>query len=847
MATRIPIPLGQQRQQVQIGMPVARTPMVAVEDRTGQAVAGGFGQVADSWKRVEEEGARAWVSKSGAQAQLDWMQRLGERQSAAQPGAAGFVDGIRAEYQQYREEALANAPANVRRYYEAKLDDIGSYVESNAIRFQASEKAAYTRDLYQQGIASSVQVASQDPSQYDSLIASQRALLGASELPPSMRTELIRGAEREISYAAEFAKMRADPSSWLGERAPTAFGLSGGLPAIRVSDAVRRYQPVVETAASAAGVDPRVMLAQLQAESGGNPNAVSPKGAAGIAQFMPDTATRYKVNPNDPESSIRGQAAYMRDLLEMFDGDYAKALAGYNWGEGNVQKAVRKYGASWLERAPKETKDYVGKILGGEQPQEPGTAARVGSPAFDALPLSDQQRLIERATTLSKQNQAFVQAQIQDTVRDATSSILATGEWNGPQLTRASFIHAYGASEGAARWDGFQSVQQLGTDIQDVKALSAADQDALLAVRRPDSGPGYTDAQKRYELLESAVATVRKQRDADPAYSATQSSEQVRDAYLALATSGQSGAMGADLRAVSSDYAVKAMAEQRRLGVSNPRILPQSEIKRVSNMLQQHKDDSEDTAVMISMLEQQWGAHWPKVFSELAGSGGLPDAALVIPNIDDQGVRERIARTATIDEKTLKTRLPEHGVRDVEDELATQMADAWNSFVYQGGGPRNYQVVYDTARKLALSYAAGGIAPKKAALQAYQEVMGNRYEFGDTYRVPRAERPDEVMPGIQRVLQDLNPEALALPVSLAGLPGEAAKNAYLDVVRNRAVFVTNRDESGLDLYVLGENGLSPVLALSGEQVSFAWGDLRGNDPISAGSPYIGYRKPGGGQ
>lgn len=104
------------------------------------------------------------------------------------------------------------------------------------------------------------------------------------------------------------------------------------------------------------GLDANVMLAQLWQESRFNPKAVSPAGAKGIAQFMPDTARRFGLrDPFNVEQSIRAQAQYMRFLLDKF-GDYALALAGYNAGEGNVQKfgGIPPF---------KETRDYVAKIL----------------------------------------------------------------------------------------------------------------------------------------------------------------------------------------------------------------------------------------------------------------------------------------------------------------------------------------------------------------------------------------------------------------------------------------------------------------------------------------------------
>lgn len=106
------------------------------------------------------------------------------------------------------------------------------------------------------------------------------------------------------------------------------------------------------------GLNPDIAIKQIWAESGFNPRASSGK-ANGIAQFTPDTARRFGVNVNDVDSSLNGYGKYMRFLLDRFKGDYRKALAGYNAGEG----AVDKYGG-----VPPyaETQGYVAKILGGD-------------------------------------------------------------------------------------------------------------------------------------------------------------------------------------------------------------------------------------------------------------------------------------------------------------------------------------------------------------------------------------------------------------------------------------------------------------------------------------------------
>ena len=105
------------------------------------------------------------------------------------------------------------------------------------------------------------------------------------------------------------------------------------------------------------GVDSLLVEAIVAVESNFNPWAISPKGAMGLMQLMPETAQRYAVHdPFDPLQNIAGGTRYLRDLLYRFDGDLPQALAAYNAGETAV---VRYRG---IPPYP-ETKDYIQKVL----------------------------------------------------------------------------------------------------------------------------------------------------------------------------------------------------------------------------------------------------------------------------------------------------------------------------------------------------------------------------------------------------------------------------------------------------------------------------------------------------
>lgn len=134
---------------------------------------------------------------------------------------------------------------------------------------------------------------------------------------------------------------------------------------------------VVQEAGLRYGVDPCLVVAVMSQESGYRQNAISPKGASGYMQLMPDTARRLGVSDIfDPRQNVHAGTRYLRMLLERFGGSIELALAGYNAGEG----AVERYG----RRIPPfaETQNYVRLISTKYRTRYAGQSAlRGGTPA----------------------------------------------------------------------------------------------------------------------------------------------------------------------------------------------------------------------------------------------------------------------------------------------------------------------------------------------------------------------------------------------------------------------------------------------------------------------------------
>ena len=113
---------------------------------------------------------------------------------------------------------------------------------------------------------------------------------------------------------------------------------------------------LITNAAKKYHVDPKLVSAVAEVESGGRQEATSAAGAVGVMQLMPDTAASLGVNPYDKRENVEGGAKYLKEMLDLFGGDVKKAVAAYNAGPA----AVKNYGG-----VPpyKETQNYVNKVL----------------------------------------------------------------------------------------------------------------------------------------------------------------------------------------------------------------------------------------------------------------------------------------------------------------------------------------------------------------------------------------------------------------------------------------------------------------------------------------------------
>jgi hypothetical protein len=201
-----------------------------------------------------------------------------------------------------------------------------------------------------------------------------------------------------------------DPASGSGLPASSdgAFGLRSPLLAKGARNGASGPQldldEVVNAASGRYRLDPDLVSSVIKAESGFNVRAVSPKGAQGLMQLMPDTALKLGVpDAFDPRANVEGGTRYLRELLERYDFDLVKALAAYNAGPLRVEQyggvppyhETRAYVARVVKDFNKKKKVQQKNAVAQEKSKK---SAHAGTRVATAKPLSSRQQVQAKAS-----------------------------------------------------------------------------------------------------------------------------------------------------------------------------------------------------------------------------------------------------------------------------------------------------------------------------------------------------------------------------------------------------------------------------------------------------------------
>lgn len=357
-----------------------------MEDFGGQVgegmsrLGGALGDAAGVANQMHEAEDVTNIHVAFAKARAQAAQQFEQMKNGAQPGDDTFAANVMTSMQQSL-SPIGDTAQTRKGQMLAKSLEAGMVSEfgQQAVAFQGELAARDAQNKYTDLSQYLGTVAYSDPKQVESVIKQGAAAIDDpsgifARVPQTTRDSLKLKFGNDMRMAAASAIAERDPSAILHTLDPeklqqfNPYGKTldanvapGGK--VSISQDAMKLAPKVMTAAATQGLNANIMLAQLDTESGGKSDAVSPMGAAGVAQFMPDTAAQYGVNVKDVDSSIKGQAAYMGDLVRVYGGDYQKALAAYNYGPGNLNKLMQQYGNQWQQHLPAETQNYLAKVM----------------------------------------------------------------------------------------------------------------------------------------------------------------------------------------------------------------------------------------------------------------------------------------------------------------------------------------------------------------------------------------------------------------------------------------------------------------------------------------------------
>ena len=364
------------------------------EDRYAEARAL-YSQVAEGAPRLSQRRTARW--------RLGWMAyRLGEHAEAAELLGAlarntkSPLDALRPRYWQARAAALADPGTS--------SDPLRALAVEMPFTYYGLRAVQRVGPVPPRGPGSPIP----PPTLRADRLERVEVLLAAG-LVDEVRIELpgfVRKA-RSLGDRRALAELLADAGEYHDaerlivdtEREELARGLDPARRALWTHAWPRAFEPEVEAASSAAGIPSALLLAVMREESGFRPKVLSSVGARGLVQIMPDTGAGLArllswpvFDPDqlfDPADNLTLGARYLRNLLDLFDGRAASAVAAYNAGENAVARWLKQQGGleedEWVEAIPyDQTRAYVRRVLRSLHVyrslygDEPGAAAGKG-------------------------------------------------------------------------------------------------------------------------------------------------------------------------------------------------------------------------------------------------------------------------------------------------------------------------------------------------------------------------------------------------------------------------------------------------------------------------------------
>jgi len=464
-----------------------------------------------------------------------------------------------------------------------------------------------------------------------------------------------------------------------------------------------------------------------------------------------------------------------------------------------------------LVDSPQKAKTYFESLKGTMTAEDQIRASNGIDQGFRRLEAEARQRQIE-----ARQMQAINRMELSSRLQDAQSAWSQGLEFDNVP-SKADFIASYGPKDADKRYENeVLKPQALAPAIREFATASPEERQQILNKFQPGKDgiatDGFKEDSQLYQHLTGVAVGLMKQQQTDPAAYAAKYSPIVQQAFAVAQEEGTPEAYQA--------YAAATVAEQQRLGVMQPQLLPKQAADQFAASFNQQLQGGENAAVLIEQEAQKWGKDFPAVLQQVGKK--LPAEAQVIATGLPKDIAERMASVAVVPDKDLDIGLQKGQKDEISQNIQSAMAPFAESLQGQVGSTSTYSTMYKAALRTATSYVLQGESPKDAAQRVVDGMVNDKYDFFGTYRVPKTLDTNAVSRGADRALQTITPDELMPLPGFQGVTDEENANQLINAVKSGGQWVPTNDESGLALTLNGYQ----LLGKDGKPIIRTWDDLQ---------------------
>lgn len=390
--------------------------------------------------------------------------------------------------------------------------------------------------------------------------------------------------------------------------------------------------------------------------------------------------------------------------------------------------------------------------------------------------------------------------------------------------TEAQLVAMYGQYEGEMKHKELQTYAAMAPDISTLNTATNEQAARTIAKYAPNpKSPNFAFDQKVYAGMRNAYANVQEQRNSDPAAFLMAASPTVSTKYADVMAAREKALAATDpasQRAALQSMSEKGQAftdflltEQARMGVpfDKRQVMPKSMAAAVMSDFDERMQ-SGDVAGAVDRLRatvSMFGDGAAKAIPQLGENAG-PTARMALEGIDSRTIQSYVAAASQGD--ALKKSIPQEDWNLMQDSVRKALGPL------DATGTTEWQAYYDITTKLAAGKIKQGIPPDQAAQQAAAETINSRYLFagqngGVSYRVPlrsaqgQAINAQKVVTQASGTLSTLRPDQIAITEALPpGISADEYKSYRVRRIQQTGKWLTSRDESGLELSYLDDNG-----------------------------------------